>query len=80
MAVDPREYEKAMPAVSAELAKLERAVVLTRGAYEGRAYEVVRQALVRALEDEGARRVHPHVVDELARQISRGGGKAEGPG
>ncbi|MFF9165120.1 hypothetical protein ACF081_33330 [Streptomyces longwoodensis] len=74
MAVDPREYEKAMPAVSAELVKLERAFMLTRDAYEGQAYEVVRQALVRALEDEGARRVHPHVVDELARQISRGAG------
>ncbi|MFC9911059.1 hypothetical protein [Streptomyces sp. NPDC127197] len=70
MATDPSEYEKAMPFVGAHLAKIERAVDRTRASHSGRPFAEVRQALVEALEHEGAQRVVPQVVDELARQIS----------
>lgn len=70
MATDPSEYEKAMPLVSAHLAKIERAVDRTRASYAGQPYEAVHQALVEALQDEDAQRVVPQVIEELARQIS----------
>jgi len=70
MAVDPSEYEKAMPIVAAHLAKIERAVDRTRTSHAGQPFAAVHQALVEALQDEGAQRVVPQVVEELARQIS----------
>ncbi|WP_031013487.1 hypothetical protein [Streptomyces sp. NRRL F-5727] len=70
MATDPSEYEKAMPIVAAHLAKIERAVNQTRASHAGQSFPVVHQALVEALQDEGAQRVVPQVVEELARQIS----------
>lgn len=70
MATDPSEYDKAMPAVSAFLKKMERGVDRTRATHTGQPYEAVRQALALALEEEGARPMVPQVVDELARQIS----------
>ncbi|GAA3480273.1 MULTISPECIES: hypothetical protein [Streptomyces] len=72
MTADPSEYEKAMPAVSAFLKKMERGVDRTRATHTGQPYSTVRQALVLALEEEGAHPMVPHVVDELARQISEG--------
>ncbi|MFI2509966.1 hypothetical protein [Streptomyces sp. NPDC018972] len=59
-----------MPAVSANLAKLERAVARTRASHSGQPYAEVHRALVEALEHEGAQRILPQVVEELARQIS----------
>ncbi|NBE56331.1 hypothetical protein [Streptomyces boluensis] len=53
-------------------ARIERAVGRTRAAHAGEGYAVVRQALAEALEDEGAGRVVPQVVDHLAMQISTG--------
>lgn len=70
MATDPSEYDKAMPAVSAFLKKMERGVDRTRATRAGQPYATVRQALVLALEEEGARPMVPQVIDELARQIS----------
>ncbi|MFI1287473.1 hypothetical protein ACH4VM_03000 [Streptomyces sp. NPDC020792] len=70
MATDSSEYEKAMPIVAAHLAKMERAVDRTRASHAGRPFKVVHQALAEALQDEGAQRVVPQVVEELARQIS----------
>ncbi|QHA07992.1 hypothetical protein GQF42_36200 [Streptomyces broussonetiae] len=70
MAVDPSEYEKAMPIVAAHLAKIERAVNRTRASHAGQPFEAVHQALTEALQDEVAQRVVPQVVEELARQIS----------
>ncbi|MFI6037489.1 hypothetical protein ACIBBD_25595 [Streptomyces sp. NPDC051315] len=70
MATDPSEYEKAMPAVAANLAKLERAVDRTRASHSGQPYAEVHRALVEALEHEGAQHVVPQVVEELTRQIS----------
>lgn len=70
MATDPSEYEKAMPIVAANLAKLERAVDRTRASHTGQPYAEVHRALVEALEHEGAQHVVPQVVEELARQIS----------
>jgi rubrerythrin len=76
MAVDPSEYEKAMPIVAAHLAKIERAVDRTRASHAGQPFVAVHQALVDALQDANAERVVPQVVEELARQIS---GAASGP-
>lgn len=76
MAVDPSEYDKAMPIVAAHLAKIERAVSRTRASHAGQPYAAVHQALAEALRDEGAQRVVPQVVEELARQIS---GAVTGP-
>jgi len=59
-----------MPVAAAHLAKLERAVDRTRASHSGHPYGEVHRALVEALEDEGARRVVPQVVEELAQQIS----------
>lgn len=70
MAMDPSEYEKAMPIVAAHMAKIERAVDRTRVSHAGQPYAAVHQALVEALKDEDAQRVVPQVVEELARQIS----------
>lgn len=71
MATDPSEYEKAIPVVAAHLAKIERAVERTRASHAGQPFTAVHQALTEALRDEGAQRVVPQVVEELARQISR---------
>ncbi|MGW4163000.1 hypothetical protein [Streptomyces sp. NPDC004788] len=73
MSVDPSEYEKAAPILSVHMRKTERAVSWTRAGYAGHPYDVVRQALVDALEAEGAERVVPGVIDNLAEQISSGG-------
>jgi hypothetical protein len=70
MATDPSEYDKAMPVVAAHLAKVERAVGLTRSSHAGQPYATVRQVLLEALQHEDARRVVPQVVDEFARRIS----------
>lgn len=70
MAMDPSEYEKAMPLVAAHLAKIERAVDRTRASHAGQPYAAVHQALVEALQDENAQRVVPQAIEELARQIS----------
>ncbi|MEU0340042.1 hypothetical protein ABZ092_13880 [Streptomyces bobili] len=70
MATDLSEYEKSMPIVEAHLAKVERAVDRTRASHAGQPFAVVHQALAEALQDEGAQRVVPQVVEELARQIS----------
>ncbi|MGW1811868.1 hypothetical protein [Streptomyces sp. NPDC002078] len=70
MTVDPSEYEKAMPIVAAHLAKIERAVDRTRASHGGQPFAAVHQALTEALQNEGAQRVVPQVVEELARQIS----------
>ncbi|MFC9187469.1 hypothetical protein [Streptomyces cyaneofuscatus] len=70
MAADPSEYDKAMPIVAAHLAKIERAVVRARASYAGKPFAAIHQALAEALQDEGAHRVVPQVVEELARQIS----------
>ncbi|MFE7380598.1 hypothetical protein ACFU9F_09560 [Streptomyces zhihengii] len=70
MATDPSDYDLAMPAVTAHMAKIERAVIRTRTAHRGRPYPAVRQALVEALHDEDAHRVVPQVIDELARRIT----------
>ena len=70
MATDPSEYDKAMPIVAAHLAKIERAVDRTRASHAGQPFAAVHQALAEALQDEGAQRVVPQVVEELARQIS----------
>ncbi|MEU9084541.1 hypothetical protein [Streptomyces sp. NPDC048357] len=72
MTADPSEYEKAMPAVSAFLTKMERAVDRTWATHAGQPYPTVREALALALEEEGAHPMVPQVVDELARQISEG--------
>ncbi|MFB6519194.1 hypothetical protein [Streptomyces sp. NPDC056401] len=61
-----------MLAVSAFLENMERGVNRTRATHAGQPYATVRQALVLALEEEGARPMVPQVVDELARQISAG--------
>jgi hypothetical protein len=76
MATDPSEYEKAMPIVAAHMAKIERAVDRTRASHAGQPFAAVHQALTEALQEEGAQRVVPQVVEELARQIS---GTATGP-
>ncbi|MEU6368991.1 hypothetical protein ABZ876_25430 [Streptomyces sp. NPDC046931] len=76
MAVDPSKYETAMPIVAAHLAKIERAVNRTRASHAGQLSAAVHQALAEALQDEGAQRVVPQVVEELACQIS---GAATGP-
>ncbi|WP_329266087.1 hypothetical protein [Streptomyces pseudovenezuelae] len=76
MATDPREYDKAMPIVAAHLAKVERAVDRTRGTHAGQPFAAVHQALAEALQDDGAQRVVPQVVEELARQNS---GAVTGP-
>ncbi|MEU7018676.1 hypothetical protein [Streptomyces sp. NPDC046385] len=76
MSTDPSDYEKAAPIISAQMEKIERAVSRTRGGYAGRPYDEVRQALVRALDVEGAERVVPGVVDQLAEQICSGGAGA----
>ncbi|MFE2012516.1 hypothetical protein [Streptomyces sp. NPDC059491] len=70
MTAEANEYEKAMPAVSAFLKKMERGVDRTRASHAGQPHETVRYALALALEEEGARPMVPQVVDELARQIS----------
>ncbi|MFK0046902.1 hypothetical protein ACIQU4_22885 [Streptomyces sp. NPDC090741] len=70
MTADSSEYDKAMPAVSAFLNKMERGIDRTRATHAGQPYPAVRQALALALEEEGARPMVPQVVDELARQIS----------
>jgi hypothetical protein len=70
MATDPSEYDKAMPIVAAHLAKVERAVDRTRASHAGQPFAAVHQALAEALQDEGAQRVAPQVVKELARQIA----------
>ncbi|MEY6565114.1 hypothetical protein AB8B12_09245 [Streptomyces sp. PGLac3x] len=72
MAADPSEYEKAIPIVAAHLAKIERAVSRTRASHTGQPFEAAHQTLTEALRDEGAERVVPQVVEELARQISEG--------
>ncbi|WP_371799132.1 hypothetical protein OG963_15040 [Streptomyces sp. NBC_01707] len=72
MTAEASEYEKAMPAVSAFLKKMERGIDRTRATHAGQPYATVRQALVLALEEEGASPMVPQVVDELARQISEG--------
>ncbi|MEU9268664.1 hypothetical protein AB0E04_24885 [Streptomyces sp. NPDC048251] len=72
MDTHPSEYEKVMPLVEARLAKIERAVERTRASHPGQPFAVVHQALVVALQGEGAPRVVPQVVEELARQISGG--------
>ncbi|MCX5392208.1 hypothetical protein [Streptomyces sp. NBC_00094] len=61
-----------MPTVSAFLKKMERGIDRTRATHAGQPYATVRQSLVLALEEEGARPMVPQVVDELARQISEG--------
>jgi hypothetical protein len=76
MAVDPSEYDKAMPILAAHLAKIERAVSRTCASHAGQPFAAVHQALAEALQDEGAQRVVPQVVEELARQIS---GAVTGP-
>ncbi|MEU2434185.1 hypothetical protein ABZ611_32665 [Streptomyces sp. NPDC007861] len=48
----------------------------TRASHAGQPFVAVHQALVDALQDEGAQRVVPQVVEKLARQIS---GAATGP-
>ncbi|KUJ37517.1 hypothetical protein BX257_4117 [Streptomyces sp. 3212.3] len=68
--------EKALSIVAAHLAKIEGAVDRTRASHAGQPFTVVHQALVEALQDEGAQRVVPQVVEELARQIP---GAAAGP-
>ncbi|MFC8505274.1 hypothetical protein ACFU3J_02250 [Streptomyces sp. NPDC057411] len=73
MSVEPSGYEKAAPIVSAHMEKIERAVSATRAGYAGCPYDVVRAALVVALDAEGAERVVPGVVDSLAGQIAGGG-------
>jgi hypothetical protein len=70
MATDPSEYEKPMPILAAHLAKIERAVDRIRASHAGQPFTTVHQALAEALQDEGAQRVVPQVVEELARQIS----------
>ncbi|MFB8415286.1 hypothetical protein ACFC63_07185 [Streptomyces albidoflavus] len=70
MAADPSEYDKAIPIVAAHLAKIDRAVSRTRASHTGQPFEATHQALTEALRDEGAERVAPQVVEELARQIS----------
>ncbi|WP_432064641.1 hypothetical protein [Streptomyces sp. C10-9-1] len=70
MATDPSEYEKVMPIVAAHLAKIERAIERTRTSRAGQPFVAVHQALAAALQDEGAERVVPQVIEELARQIS----------
>lgn len=70
MATDPSDYDLAIPIVAAHLAKIERAVSRTRTSHAGQPYPAVRQALVEALDDEGAQRVVPQVIDEFARRIS----------
>ncbi|MER7955179.1 hypothetical protein [Streptomyces sp. NPDC096030] len=70
MTTDPSEYDKAMPIVTAHLAKVERAVSRTGISHGRQSYGTVRQALVEALRDERAQDVPPSVVDELARRIS----------
>jgi hypothetical protein len=50
--------------------QIERAVDRTRTSHAGQPFAAVHQALVEALQDEGAQRVVPQVVEELARQIS----------
>ncbi|MFG2799448.1 hypothetical protein [Streptomyces pseudovenezuelae] len=70
MTTDLSEYDAAIPIVAAHLAKIERAVRRTRSSHAGRAYALVRPALVQALQDEDAQRVVPQVVDEFARRIS----------
>ncbi|WP_392891858.1 hypothetical protein [Streptomyces sp. LN699] len=72
MSGDPSEYEKAIPAVSEFLKKMERGVDRTWVTHAGQPYSTVREALALALEKEGARPMAPQVVDELARQISEG--------
>lgn len=70
MAMDPSEYDKAVPIVAACLAKVERAVSRTRASHAGQPYVTVRQALVEALHGEDAQPVVPQAVDEFARRIS----------
>ncbi|WP_371644268.1 hypothetical protein OG974_22730 [Streptomyces sp. NBC_00597] len=51
---------------------MERGIDRTSATHAGQPYATVREALVLALEEEGARPMVPQVVDELARQISEG--------
>ncbi|MET9434423.1 hypothetical protein [Streptomyces sp. NPDC006551] len=70
MTTDPSEYDKAMPIVTAHLAKVERAVSRTGTSHAWQPYATVRQALVEALRDEDAQGVPSRAVDEFARRIS----------
>ncbi|WP_405756396.1 MULTISPECIES: hypothetical protein [unclassified Streptomyces] len=72
MTAEASEYDEAMPAVSAFLERMERGIDRTSATHAGQPYATVREALVLALEEEGARPMVPQVVDELARQISEG--------
>lgn len=56
--------------MAAHLAEIERAVDRTRASYAGLPFAAAHQELAEALQDEGAQRVVPQVVEELARQIS----------
>jgi hypothetical protein len=67
---DPSEYDKAMPIVTAHLAKVERAVSRTGISHAWRPYATVRQALVEALREEDTQGVPSQAVDEFARRIS----------
>ncbi|MFH8664913.1 hypothetical protein ACH439_14425 [Streptomyces microflavus] len=70
MATDPSEYDKAMPIVATHLAAVERAVERTLAAHAGQPFAAVHQVLTEALQNEGAQRAMPQVIQELARQIS----------
>ncbi|WP_328385604.1 hypothetical protein OHS81_17060 [Streptomyces sp. NBC_00400] len=76
MATDPSEYEAAVPILAAHLAKIERAVGRTRALCAGQPYDTVRQVLAEGLIREGAQRVVPQVVDDLACQIAEDSGEA----
>ncbi|MFD7227001.1 hypothetical protein [Streptomyces sp. NPDC059881] len=72
MATDPSEYDKAVPHIKAHLARVGRAMSRTWTAHAGQPYGQVRPALVEALENEGAERMVPELVDLFAKQISEG--------
>ncbi|EFL32824.1 predicted protein [Streptomyces viridochromogenes DSM 40736] len=76
---EPSAYEKAVPVVAANLAKLERAVGRTRASHAGQSYAEVHRALIEALVQEGVRHVVPsQVVEEWARRVSGTGGTGDG--
>lgn len=70
MPAEPSEYDQATPIVATYLAKIERAVDRPRASHAGQPFAAVHRALARALQDEGAQRVVPQVVEELVRQTS----------
>ena len=59
-----------MPIVADHLTKIERAVDRSRPSHAGQQFTASHRALAKVLQDEGAQRVVPHAVAELARQIS----------